>query len=154
MPACAVRAVPIVRVVRAVLFVLLVLSVAPVTPADDKDKPTVKEIPTKDLKLAFPDKSGRATEPAVVTSADDLAKNPVVRDAADDLKKLVNFEKEKLLVFAWQGSGQDKVTLSIGSEGGQSIVYGEYIRGFTRDLRRHIRLFVVPKDLKVVMDVK
>lgn len=138
---------PVAPAVIAAVLMTVSLAVA-----DDTDKPTVRPIPTARLKLAFPDKPGRATEPVAITSAEELARNPVLKDAADELQKLVNFEKEKLLLFAWQGSGQDKVTLSIGSEGGRSFVYGEYIRGFTRDLRQHLRLFAVPKDLKVVME--
>ncbi len=137
----------------AMFAVLVASSLAATADDKEKDKPTVKEIPTKDLKFAFPAKAGKATEPVAVKSADELAKNPVVKDAADAIKKLVDFEKQKLLVFAWAGSGQDTITLSIGSEGGKSIVYGEYLRGRTRDLRQHVRLFAVPKDLKVVVDL-
>ena len=62
--------------------------------------------------------------------------------------------RKKLLVFAWAGSGQDKVTASIGADSNKKpIVYVEYIRGLTRDLRQHVRLFAVPKDLPVEVDI-
>ena len=115
-------------------------------------KPAVKEIATKDLKLKFPEK-GKATEPTTIKSEEELAKDPVVGSAADALKKQIDFEKQNLLVFAWAGSGGDKLTASIGAEDKKSIVYVEYIRGLTRDLRQHIHLFAVPKDLKVVVEV-
>src|SRR5438045_2034971 len=93
----------------AALFASCVVGAADDKKEKDKDKPAVKEIPTKDLKLTFP-KTGKATEPTTVKTAEELAKNPVVGAAADDIKKQIDFEKQKLLVFAWSGSGQDIVT--------------------------------------------
>jgi hypothetical protein len=119
----------------------------------DKDKPTVKEIATKDLKVTFP-KMGKVTEPATIKTAEELKKNPVVGAASEAIAKQVDFEKQNLLVFAWAGSGQDKVTASIGADSDKkSIVYVEYLPGKTRDLRQHVRLFTVPKDLKVVVEM-
>jgi hypothetical protein len=141
------------------LAILIVFAGSVCLAADDKkdekkdEKPTVKEIPTKDLKIMFSVREkGKATEPTTITSAEDLAKNAILKDAADDIAKQIDFAKQKLVVFAWPGSGGDKLTASIGAEGGKSIVYVEYIRGRTRDLRPHVHLFVVPKDLKVVVD--
>lgn len=120
----------------------------------DKDKPTVKELPTKDLKLTHP-KDGKPTEPTTVKSAEELAKNPVVGGSAEELKKQIDFDKQKLLVFAWSGSGEDIVTASIGADSkGTPLAYVEYLRGKTDDFRQHVRLFVVSKDLKVVTDGK
>lgn len=120
----------------------------------DKDKPTVKEIPAKDLKVTHP-KAGKVSEPAEVKSAEELAKNEVVGKSADEIRKHVDFDKQKLVVFAWSGSGGDVLTASIGADSaGKSIVYVEYRAGRTDDLRRHVRLFAVPKDLKVVVDGK
>ena len=119
----------------------------------DKDKPTVKEIATKDLKLTHP-KMGKATEPATIKTAEELKKNAVAGAAAEEIAKQVDFEKQSLLVFAWAGSGQDKITASIGADSDKkSIVYVEYLPGKTRDLRQHVRLFAVPKDLKVVVEM-
>jgi hypothetical protein len=135
------------------LTMLLVASFALTADDKEKDKPTVKEIATKDLKIAFP-KMGKATEPTAITSAEDLAKNPVVGAAADDIKKHIDFEKQKLLVFAWSGSGGDRITASIGANSdGKSIVFAEYLRGKTFDLRQHVKLYAVPKDLKVVVEL-
>src|SRR5262245_17386622 len=119
--------------------------VLPAFAADDK--PAVKEIPTKDLKIAFP-KGGKASEPTEIKTADDLAKSPVLKDAADDIKKQVNFEKEKLVLFAWSGSGQDKIK-PVENNTGAFI----YSLGLTRDLRMHTHLFVVPKDAEVKVTV-
>ena len=116
-----------------------------------EDKPAIKEIPTKDLKVMVI-RGGKATEPATITSAEDLAKSPVVKDAADDLKKQIDFAKEKLVVFAWAGSGQDKVAGELKSEDKKMTAQFTYTRGLTRDLRQHVHLFVVPKDSEVKVE--
>jgi len=132
---------------------LALLALAPLAAADDKkDKPEVKEIATKDLKVTFP-KEGKATEPATVKTAEELKKNPVVGQSADEIAKQIDFAKQNLLVFAWAGSGQDRITASIGAgSDGKPIVYVELLPGKTFDLREHVRLFAVPKDLKVVVE--
>jgi hypothetical protein len=107
------------------------------------DKAAVREIPTKGLKV-LPPKGGKATAPTEIKSADELAKNEALKGAADAITKQVNFETEKLVFFAWSGSGQDKVAPDEKSPGAFT-----YTRGLTRDLRRHVRLFAVPKDAKV-----
>ena len=125
--------------------VLIVALFAPALFAAD-EKPTVKEIETKDLKVAVPN-GGKATAPAEIKSADELAKSPVLKDAADAVKKQVNFEKEKLVVFAWSGSGGDRIA-GEPSKDGKSAEF-TYRIGLTFDLRQHVKLFVVPKDAAV-----
>ena len=66
------------------------------------DKPAVKEIPAKDLKVKSPEKGSKTTEPTIYTAAEDVAQSPVVGGAVEEVKKQVNFEKEKLVVFAWR----------------------------------------------------
>ena len=121
--------------------------------ADDKekDKPAIKEIDTKDMKLTFP-KMGRGVEPTTVASAEDLAKNPVVKEAADEIKKKIDFAKEKLVVFAWAGSGQDKLTPELRTVDTKMTAVFAYTRGLTRDLRQHIHLYVVPRDAEVKVE--
>lgn len=120
----------------------------------DKDKLVVKEIPSKDLKLTHP-KAGKPREPATVASAEELEKNEVVGKAADEVKKHIDFAKQKLVVFAWSGSDRDILTYSIGvGSDARPFVYVEYLPGKTTDAKQHARLLVVPKDLKVVIDGK
>lgn len=129
-----------------VCAMLAVLFAGSVAPADDK--PAVKEIATKDLKLAFP-QAGKATEPTSITSADDLAKNEVVKGEADALKKQIDFAKEKLVVFAWGGSGGDKLAADLKVEDKKATATFSLTRGLTRDFRQHFHLYVVPKDAEV-----
>jgi len=110
-----------------------------------EEKPVVKEIPTKDLKIAIPE-GGKAGEPTTITSAEELVKSPILKDAAEELKKQVDFKAEKLLVFAWAGSGQDKLTVTAKEKDKKTVLTIGYTPGRTRDLRQHSKLFVVPKD--------
>jgi hypothetical protein len=129
---------------RAAILGALFLAV-PAIAADDK--PAVKEIATKDLKVTFP-KGGKATEPTEIKTADDLAKSPVLKDSADDIKKQVDFAKEKLVLFTWSGSGGDRIIPVENTAGG--FIHS---LGLTRDLRMHVKLFVVPKDAEVKVSV-
>jgi hypothetical protein len=134
----------------ATLAVLLAASAA--VAADDKDKAAIKPIPTTDLKLTFP-KAGKPTEPAVIGSADELAKNEVVGGSAAELKKQVDFAKEKLVVFAWGGSGGDRVAADgLKTDGGKTTAAFALTRGLTRDFRMHFALFAVPKDAEVKVE--
>lgn len=130
-------------------LVFLLAGFAAAAQDKEKDKSAVREIPTKDLKVKFPEKPGKATEPAAVTSVEELGKNPVVGGAADEIKKQVNFDKEKLLVFAWAGSGQDAVAVTAAEKDKKTVLTVTYTPGRTRDLRQHVKLFVVPKDAEV-----
>jgi hypothetical protein len=126
---------------RSAMLVAVLFLAASAFAADDK--PAVKEIPTKDLKVAFP-KGGKADQPAEIKTADELSKSAALKDAVDEIKKQVNFEKEKLVLFTWGGSGGDKITPDEKTAGTFTLT-----RGLTRDLRMHIHLFVVPKDAAV-----
>ncbi|MBM3983956.1 MAG: DUF4443 domain-containing protein [Planctomycetes bacterium] len=132
---------------RTILCAVLAALVA--APVLGEDKPAVKELDTKDLKVAFPEKVPGIKNPEVVTIADALAKSPTLKDAADAVKKLVNFEKEKLVVFAWQGSGGDKLSAVAKTVDGKTTVTFLRTLGFTRDLRQHLKVYVVPKDADV-----
>jgi hypothetical protein len=135
---------------RACTLVAMLFTCSVALAADDK--PIVKEIPTKDLKLVFP-KSGKATEPTIFTAADDVAKSPVVGGAADEIKKQVNFEKEKLVVFAWGGSGGDKLATDITTADKKTTAVFTLTRGLTRDFRQHIHLYIVPKNAEVKVEL-
>lgn len=117
------------------------------TPALADDKLIVKEIPTKDLKIAMPE-NGKPTSPTEITSADELAKSPALKDAADEVKKHVNFEKEKLVFFAWTGSSGDDLT-AIDLLGRPSLIAFRHTPGAARDQRPHAWLFVMSKEAGV-----
>ena len=131
---------------RSVILATVFLA-APAVAADDK--PLVKELPTKDLKLAPPPERGSPTAPAVVKSAAELEKNPVLKDAAAEVAKLIDFDTQKLLVFAWSGSGQDKLAVTAAAKDGKAVLAVEHTPGRTRDFRPHVKLFAVPRDAEL-----
>jgi hypothetical protein len=107
----------------------------------DEKKDAVRELTLKGVKV--PDKS-TVDKPTVIASADDLTKAMLGEDATATIKKEVNFDKEQVLVFAWGGSGGDKLAAS--ADKGE--VTFEFKRGLTRDFRQHVHAFVIPKDAK------
>ena len=115
------------------------------------EKPAIKELDIKDLKLTFP-RGGKGLEPKTIASTEELAKNGVTAKSADELAKKVDFAKEKLVVLAWSGSGQDKITPELKTEDKKATALFSYTRGLTRDLRQHIHLYVIPKDAEVKLE--
>lgn len=85
-------------------------------------------------------------EPTVIANDEQLTKAIKDEAAAAEAKKAVDFKTEKVLYFAWAGSGQDKLTFTT-AEGKQGPeVTFTYTPGRTRDIRKHAKLFAVPKD--------
>jgi hypothetical protein len=129
---------------------LAVFALVLVATADDKDKPAVRTLDLKGVKLVLPE---RLTEPKPVEikSAEELAKAKEFADAAgrDAVKKQIDFAKEKLVVFAWAGSGGDKLSPDLATEGTAAKATFGYRAGETDDFVRHSRVFAVPKDAAV-----
>jgi hypothetical protein len=120
----------------------------PVKPADPtKDEAGVREIDLKDVKLAEA-KGGKASEPTVIKSEDDL-KKAVGEDAAKAMK--IDFKKEYLALFQWAGSGQDKLTHAVETKDKKTTVTTTYTRGFTKDLKQHAHLIALPAGAEWVM---
>ena len=101
-------------------------------------KPLFKEPPRGDV-----------TKPTVITNDEELAKAFPDKELQIRIKKEVDFSKEKLLYFAWGGSGQDKFAFKGVIK--QEVVF-IYTPGLTRDLRPHAYLYAVPKDATWTVD--
>ena len=118
-------------------------------PAFADEKPAVRALDMKGVKLVQPKDVGSPPKPVEVKTADELMKSAAFAD--DDgraaAKKQVDFSKDKLVVFAWSGSGQDKIAGAM-SKDGKTAVFA-YTVGLTDDLRRHALVFAVPKDALV-----
>jgi hypothetical protein len=104
---------------------------------------SVREVSLEGYKAAFP--KTRVDAPTIIASAEELGKAFADKDVLDRLTKEVDFTKEKLLFFAWSGSGQDKLGHAIGDA--KEIVF-TYTPGRTKDLRSHAKLFAIGKDAK------
>jgi hypothetical protein len=127
---------------RLAALVILGL-VLPLTASAEETPVAVKEIDVKTLKVPMA-RDGDVMKPMKVTSVEELAKAIPDEAAQTAIKKEVDFATQQLLLFAWGGSGQDK--LSFATREGKNEVVFVYTRGFTRDLRPHVHLFVLPKD--------
>ncbi len=64
------------------------------------------------------------------------------------LLKKVDFQKQTLLVFAWRGSGQDKMTYTIAESFPEQITF-KILPGRTRDLRPHQKIYAIRKNVKI-----
>jgi hypothetical protein len=118
-------------------------------PAVIDEDSAVKEIPTKDLKIAFPENPGGVMKPDVITSAEQLTKAPALRGAAEAIGKRVNFDKEKLVFVAWRGASDDKFALGVKFIDAKPALAFQAVPGTRTDLFKHTRLFVVPKEVGV-----
>ena len=110
-----------------------------------QDAPKARELSPKGVKLEFT--KGNLAKPKVIASASELDR---VLDDGGMLKKEIDFDKEKLVLFAWTGSGQDKLLGKADKEGKTAIF--TYVPGQTRDIRRHVHLYAVPKSAEVRID--
>lgn len=124
----------------------LLFALATVTPADDKKmKDAIVDIPN-DKADKIETNDGVAMKPITVSSEDDLKK--VIPDEASwkRIAKLVDFKVQKLLVFAWKGSGGDKLEYMV-LERFPEIIKFAVAPGKTDDLRSHVRLFAVRNNV-------
>jgi hypothetical protein len=84
-----------------------------------------------------------------IVDDEDLARSPLFVDAESRavIKSQVDFDKQKLVVFSWSGSGQDKLSGALENDGKAAVF--TYKVGLTDDLRHHAFVFVVPKGATV-----
>src|SRR5262249_22787773 len=81
-------------------------------------------------------------------------KNPTKIASVEELKRILpdrdllnetNFAAEYLLLFAWQGSGEDKLSYRL-ERGNEPAVVFTFVGGATKDLKTHVRLYAIPKN--------
>jgi hypothetical protein len=85
-------------------------------------------------------------KPIVVKSQAEAAKH-FGRDALNTIAKQVDFKKQILLVFAWQGSGGDKLEYQILESFPEQVPFS--LRpGLTDDIRSHSRVFALRSNVK------
>jgi len=103
------------------------------------------ELPMKELKeLTVKESAFRHARPPHPTAvrSDDEAEAIFEGESLAAFRKEVDFSKEQAVVFAWQGSGQDRIK----ADNGKSGMLFDYEPGRTRDLRQHTVVFVLPKN--------
>ena len=103
-------------------------------PAEEKKAALVTEINLKGLKVG---RAGRGdpTKPTMITTAEALAKAFPDADAQAAIKKDVDFSKQELALFAWEGSGGDNLAFTVDETKKPPHVKFTLKRGLSRDLR-------------------
>jgi len=84
-------------------------------------------------------------KPLVIKSSEDAVKH-FRKDAIETLGKEVDFKKQFLLVFAWRGSGGDKLSYAVAESWPEQIFFS-LEPGLTRDLRGHTHVFALRSNV-------
>lgn len=85
-------------------------------------------------------------KPVVIRSDEDAAKY-FGEDALATLRKQVDFKKQIVLVFAWKGSGQDRLEYAVAESFPEQIFFS-LKPGKTRDLRSHVEVYALRSNVK------
>jgi hypothetical protein len=91
-------------------------------------------------------KGASRTKPVVLKSLNNGAKY-FGKEALAKISKAVDFEKQSVLLFAWKGSGQDRLQYVVKESFPEQIVFS-HKRGRTKDLRSHLKVYVLRSDVK------
>lgn len=133
------------RLILSALAVALVATVA-LSADEKKDSGPVRQIATEKADK-IETKGGSATKPTKVTTAEELEMRVPDEATRKRLAQQVDFKSHTLLVFAWQGSGGDKIEYVILESKPEQVEF-MVKPGRTKDLRPHVKLFVLPNDVK------
>jgi len=87
-----------------------------------------------------------ATAPLVLKSAEE-ATEQLGEEVAAALAEKVDFDKQVVLVFAWRGSGQDKLQGIVRPTAPPSVTFS-YTPGRTRDLRPHVHVYALDSNVR------
>lgn len=131
------------------LFAALAAAVVLVAaaPAEEKKlKEAIVEI-ANDKADKIETKDGKWNTPMAVTSEKELEKAIPDEETRKRIAKLVDFKEQVLLVFAWEGSGGDKLEYVVLESYPEQIKFS-YKAGATDDLRKHVKLFALRKNVK------
>jgi hypothetical protein len=125
---------------RHILGAFLAIFFAAAAFAADPVIPPIKALTDiKTTDAVFKDSS--AKKPIVIKTAEE-AKKYFAAEQVAELQKKADFKQQMLLIFAWQGSGQDKITYAIAESYPEQIFF-TYEMGRTRDLRQHQQLYLL-----------
>ena len=85
-------------------------------------------------------------KPLKIESAKQLADHFDKKSVAD-LEKIVDFDQQVMLVFAWRGSGQDELSYVVAESYPEQVTFSHQ-KGRTRDLREHVKIYVLRKNVR------
>lgn len=133
------------------LTVAMLCSLVLACAAFAESEPTAKDLPAVVKLNTMPERSVFDTatrrKPIELASAED-AKKHFGEEQHKALGKEVDWAKQKVLIFAWRGSGQDRMEAEVDKGEDGPVVKFIYKPGRTRDLRPHIYVFAVSNDVK------
>lgn len=112
-------------------------------PALERAK-VISELTAKPKATAFKDASRE--KPLTLKSKKDIEQYFAGPEVVK-LRKSVNFDKQNVLVFAWGGSGQDKLSFDVTKTSPEKVVF-QFEPGRTRDYVRHVLVVVIRADVK------
>jgi hypothetical protein len=101
------------------------------------DAIAVKPLAFEAASLKHPLPIGSAKEAAAYFPAPDLTR----------LRREVDFSRQVVLLFAWRGSGQDRLEYLEQTSPPGAVVF-TYTPGRTKDLRAHHQVFVLRSDVE------
>ncbi|MEM9414534.1 MAG: hypothetical protein AAGA29_03530 [Planctomycetota bacterium] len=132
-------------VLQYVFSALLGLMILPATSlaGDEAQEGIVRQVDAAPGQGIF-DAASRE-EPLVLSSAEDAASHFEGEQLAA-LNEAVDWEDEAVLVFAWRGSGQDRMTAQTEAENPDTVRF-VYTPGRTRDLRPHVYVYVLKQGV-------
>ncbi|MFI4859595.1 MAG: hypothetical protein ACIAXF_02820 [Phycisphaerales bacterium JB063] len=110
---------------------------------EGEDTPLVRQIAASPNRDVF--ETARWNEPIELASAGDAAEY-FEADQLAALNAAVDWEQEAVLVFAWRGSGGDRMTAQTDADNPDTVRF-LYTRGLTRDLRPHVYVFVLKQGV-------
>ena len=96
------------------------------------------------VNIAF--KNSAFNKPIVVKSKEEATKL-FGKEAVATLVKAVDFKKQFVLVFAWRGSGGDRLNYTVAESFPEQITFSRQF-GRTRDLRPHSKVFALRSNVK------
>ena len=85
-------------------------------------------------------------KPIVIKSSQDAARH-FSKDSLKTLETAVDFDKQFVLVFAWRGSGGDKLSYSVAESFPEQVRFS-LKRGRTRDLRPHTKVYALRSNVR------
>ena len=85
-------------------------------------------------------------KPMEVRSTDD-AKEFFTTKALSTLGERVDFNQQIVLIFAWRGSGQDRLKYDVAESYPEQVTF-RLIPGRTRDLRPHVHVFALRSNVE------
>jgi hypothetical protein len=123
------------------LLILLLAQPMP-EPVDPNAKP--REIT---LKATWEVPETARLAPIAIRSAAEVEKHIPSKEARAELAKAVRFDREYLVLFAWSGSGGDRLSVAVekGKKGPEAVFTRK--QGLTDDLRQHMKIFSLPKTM-------